>query len=249
MISVLTTVRDVMTREENWTDVADLVRRAQRGDRDAFGRLVEKFQRTVHAICLRRVSNPSEALELTQEVFLHVMRRIDQLREPERFAGWLRQVAVRMAINRMTRQVAPASVETNVLEGAAGETHDDPLDQLIARERAQHLWEALARIKTIDREVLVAFYIQGESLIEIADRLDAPIGTIKRRLHTARKRLKAELESGVSESDEWSEASSTLDEDDELDRGRGRDGLLLVMIRERAPGPMPGARLDRAVRR
>ena len=211
----MTTVRDVMTREENWTDVADLVRRAQRGDRDAFGRLVEKFQRTVHAICLRRVSNPSEALELTQEVFLHVMRRIDQLREPERFAGWLRQVAVRMAINRMTRQVAPASVETNVLEGA-GETHDDPLDSLIARERAQHLWEALARIKSIDREVLVAFYIQGESLIEIADRLDAPIGTIKRRLHTARKRLKAELESCVSESDEWSEASSSLDEDDEI---------------------------------
>jgi len=210
---VLTTVRDVMTREENWTDVANLVRRAQRGDRDAFGRLVEQFQRTVHAICLRRLSNPSEALELTQEVFLHVMRRIDQLREPERFAGWLRQVAVRMAINRMTRQVAPTSVETNVLEGA-GETHDDPLDRMIARERAQRLWDALARIKTIDREVLVAFYIQGESLIEIADRLEAPIGTIKRRLHTARKRLKAELESSVSESDEWSEASS-LNEDDE----------------------------------
>src|SRR5919107_4618593 len=74
--SVLTTVRNVMTREENWTDVADLVRRAQRGDRDAFGRLVEQFQRTVHAICLRRPSNPSEALELTQEVFLHLMRRI-----------------------------------------------------------------------------------------------------------------------------------------------------------------------------
>ncbi len=211
----MTTVRDVSIPEENWTDVADLVRRAQRGDRDAFGRLVEQFQRTVHAICLRRLSNPSEALELTQEVFLHVMRRIDQLREPERFAGWLRQVAVRMAINRMTRQVAPASVETSVLEGA-GETHDDPLDRLIARERAQHLWEALARIKTIDREVLVAFYIQGESLIEIADRLDAPIGTIKRRLHTARKRLKAELESCVGESDEWSEASSSLDEDDEI---------------------------------
>ena len=211
----MTTVQDVMTREENWTDVADLVRRAQHGDRDAFGCLVEQFQRTVHAICLRRLSNPSEALELTQEVFLHVMRRIDQLREPERFAGWLRQVAVRMAINRMTRQVAPASVETNVLEGA-GETHDAPLDQLIARERAQHLWEALARIKTIDREVLVAFYIQGESLIEIADRLDAPIGTIKRRLHTARKRLKAELESCVSESDEWSAASSSVDEGDEL---------------------------------
>ncbi len=58
---------------------------------------------------LRRLGNPSEAMELTQEVFLHVLRRIHQLREPERFAGWLRQVAVRMAINRATRRLAPST--------------------------------------------------------------------------------------------------------------------------------------------
>ena len=96
-----------------------MVGRAQRGDREAFGELVEQFQPTVYAIALRRLGNPSDALELTQEVFLHVLRRIDQLREPERFAGWLRQVAVRMAINRATRRVAPPSVETGVLEGAS----------------------------------------------------------------------------------------------------------------------------------
>ena len=81
------------------------------GDREAFGELVEQFQPTVYAIALRRLANASDALELTQEVFLHVLRRIGQLREPERFAGWLRQVAVRMAINRATRRVAPPSVE------------------------------------------------------------------------------------------------------------------------------------------
>src|SRR4051812_48766949 len=218
-IPVLATLRNSPVEREreptNWAEVAVLVRRAQAGDREAFGVLVEQFQRTVHAICLRRLGNPSEALELTQEVFLHVMRRIDQLREPERFAGWLRQVTVRMAINRATRRTALPSVEPSVLEGAS-EHGDAPLDQLITQERARHVREALGRLKTLDRETLVAFYIHGESLVEIADRLDAPIGTIKRRLHTARKRLKAELESGVSESDEWSEPSSTLDEDDEL---------------------------------
>src|SRR5207302_5628070 len=125
-------------RQAGWTHTAALVERAQRGDREAFGALVEQFQRTVYAVCLGRLGNPSEALELTQEVFLHVMRRIDQLREPERFAGWLRQVAVRMAINRATRRTPPPSVETGVLEGAAGR-RDDPLDELIARERAQRL--------------------------------------------------------------------------------------------------------------
>lgn len=225
---MLATLRsNVPVRDESWTDLAILVRRAQEGDREAFGELVEQFQRTVHSICLRRLGNPSEALEMTQEVFLHVLRRIDQLREPERFAGWLRQVTIRMAINRATRRTAPPSVETSVLEGASSDRRDDPLDAMITRERAHRLWEALERLKTIDREVLVAFYIQGQSLIEIAEELNTPIGTIKRRLHTARKRLKVELEESVDDAEEWTEGSLE-DEDEEGDLvGAGSGGLSL----------------------
>jgi len=184
-------------RQAAWSETAALVVKAQAGDREALGELVQQYQRTVYAVALRRLGNPSEALELTQEVFLHVMRRIGQLREPERFAGWLRQVTARMAINRATRRVAPSSVEDEILEGStatAGDRRDDPLAALIARERAAGLWSGLGRLKPLDRQTLVDFYIRGESLAEIADRLDAPIGTIKRRLHTARGRLKEVLE-------------------------------------------------------
>ena len=67
---VVATLREMTVRATNppdpngsglWTDLAALVRRAQRGDRDAYGRLVEQFERTVHAVCLRRLGNPSEA--------------------------------------------------------------------------------------------------------------------------------------------------------------------------------------------
>jgi RNA polymerase sigma-70 factor (ECF subfamily) len=108
-----------------------------------------------------------------------------------------------MAINRATRRTAPPSVETAVLEAACGH-RTDPLDELIARERARRLWDGLARLKPLDREALVAFYIQGQSLVEIAERLDVPLGTIKRRLHTARKRLKVELEALTDDAEEWS---------------------------------------------
>jgi hypothetical protein len=95
-ILVIATLCEVSVEgESKWSELADLVVRAQQGDRAAFGELVEQFERTVHAICLRRLGNPSEALELTQEVFLHVMKRLDQLREPERFVGWLKRIAVR----------------------------------------------------------------------------------------------------------------------------------------------------------
>lgn len=210
------TMNSDSVQTKGWIETADLVEKAQSGDREAFGQLVEQFQRTVYAIALNRLGNSSEALELTQEVFLHVMKRIGQLREPERFAGWLRQVAARMAINRATRRVPPTSIEDEILEGA-GATHDDPLDSLIARERATRLWDALSQLKPLDRESLVAFYIQGQSLIEIAESLDVPIGTVKRRLHTARNRLKAELQARAIDADEWSDSASFDEEDAELE--------------------------------
>jgi RNA polymerase sigma-70 factor (ECF subfamily) len=213
---VLITERDLISDTRGWADLAILVGRAQRGDREAFGELVEQFQPTVYAIALRRLANASDALELTQEVFLHVLRRIGQLREPERFAGWLRQVAVRMAINRATRRVAPPSVEAGILEGAS-EHSDEPLDQLISRERAERLWEALGRLKSLDREALDAFYIRGHSLLEIAEMFNVPLGTVKRRLHTARKRLKVELEASVADAQEWTDgpADDSIEEFDE----------------------------------
>jgi RNA polymerase sigma-70 factor, ECF subfamily len=189
-----------------WADLAIVVRRAQHGDREAFGELVQQFQPTVYAIALRRLGNPSDALELTQEVFLHVLERLDQLREPERFAGWLRQVAVRMAINRATRKLFPTCVEAGVLEGTSQHS-DEPLSLLITRERAERVGEALGRLKVLDREALDAFYIRGHSLIEISEMLGVPLGTVKRRLHTARKRLRVELETSVADAHEWTDGS------------------------------------------
>jgi RNA polymerase sigma-70 factor (ECF subfamily) len=213
---MLLTSRDLEIQGRGWADLAVLVRRAQRGDRDAFGALAEQFQPTVYAIALRRLGNTSDAMELTQEVFLHVLRQIGQLREPERFAGWLRQVAVRMAINRATRRVAPPSVEAGILEGAS-EAGDEPLDLLISRERAERLWDALGRLRSLDREALDAFYIRGHSLLEIAQMLGIPLGTVKRRLHTARKRLRAELESAVADAQEWTDCPvSDVNPDEEF---------------------------------
>ncbi len=73
----------------------------------------------------------------------------------------------------------------------------------------------MAELKPLDREALLAFYIQGESLIEIAERLAVPIGTVKRRLHTARKRLRAELVAQVNDAGEWSETATSVELEDE----------------------------------
>ena len=170
----------------------ELVRASQAGDREAFGRLVSHFEPTVFAIVLKRLRNRAEAHEVTQDVFIQAMRKIDQLREPERFAGWVRQIAVRLSINRAVRRPAETATSPDTFAGLAG-GRESPLEKLLTRERARQLRGGLEKLKDLDRRTLVAFYFEGRSLKEMSDEFDSPVGTIKRRLHTARNRLKEEL--------------------------------------------------------
>ena len=173
--------------------LAELVIAAQGDDREAFGQLVVRFERTVYGIALRRLGNHAEAQELTQEVFVKAMQRLYQLREPVRFGGWLRSITNRMAINRATRRKPVALTEPAILENTCI-SPATPLDNVLQRERAEEVRAGLGRLRVLDRETLEAFYVRGQSLIEMSDAFESPIGTIKRRLHVARKRLAQELE-------------------------------------------------------
>lgn len=172
---------------------AELVVAAQDGDNEAFGELVSRFERMVQAVCWQRLRNHAEAQEAAQEVFIKALQKLGQLKEPQAFAGWLRAIAVRQAINRSVRRPPAVAVEPHTLEGVGG-VAEGPLGALLASERVDRLHEGLGRLAKLDRSTLVAFYIEGQSLIEMSDEFAAPIGTIKRRLHVARKRLAKELE-------------------------------------------------------
>ncbi len=172
---------------------ASLVLAAQAGDREAFGRLALRYERAVYATALRRLGNHSEAQEVTQEVLVKAMQKLDQLRQPECFGGWLRSMTTRMAINRAVRKspgtpTEPASLAANCID------RQTPLASTLAREERSQVRAGLRRLKRTDRATLMAFYVDGQSLIEMSDQFDAPVGTIKRRLHVARKRLAKELE-------------------------------------------------------
>ena len=174
-------------------EITELVQRAQAGDRAAYGELVERFQPTVYAVALSRLRNPAEAQELTQEVFLHGMRKLPQLREANCFAGWLRQITVRMALNRLTRRGPVQGVEPEVLEQAEGGVRG-PLEAMICEEQKAALYRGLERLKPMDRATLMAFYLRGRSLKQMSREFETPVGTIKRRLHVARNRLKRQME-------------------------------------------------------
>lgn len=166
---------------------------AQGGDREAFDRLAQRYQGLVYSIVLRRVRNHAEALEVSQEVFIRAWRKLDQLREPERFPAWLKQVAVRMSINHVLRRKAETALDSGEFSSVEEVRVASPLTNLMKSETAHEVWDCLDKLREMDRQTLVAFYFEGRSLRQMSDLFDSPVGTIKRRLHTARNRLKTEL--------------------------------------------------------
>lgn len=177
----------------SWTEITLLVERAKVGDREAYGELVTRFQGSVYAMALARVRDPLEAQELAQDVFVHAMKKLPQLRDARCFAGWLRRITARMAINRLTRKGPLFGADPEVLEGVVGYERS-PEEQLETVEAVGQLRAALTKLKPLDRKTLEAFYLRGLSLLEIAEKFGVPVGTVKRRLHVARLRLRAVLE-------------------------------------------------------
>jgi RNA polymerase sigma-70 factor (ECF subfamily) len=183
--------------DESTASLEYLVEAAQAGDRDAFGELATRFEPMVYSIAMRRLGDHSEAQELCQEVLVKAMQKIEQLKVPAAFGGWLRSITVRMAINRQVRRAPTVATEPHTLDATCFESAT-PLDFALANERAVQVRGGLARLGELDRDTLEAFYVRGESLSQMSQAFEAPIGTIKRRLHVARKRLARQLETAAA---------------------------------------------------
>jgi len=179
------------------TDELNLVLRAQQGDREAFGRLAERHEQSVYLVAYRRLGNHAEAQEVCQEVFIKALEKLGQLRDPACFGSWLRSVSARMAINRAVRRAPATATEPHAMAESCVDA-ETPLATALAREQRSRVRAGLRRLRELDRDTLVAFYVKGQSLLEMSDHFDSPVGTIKRRLHVARKRLAKELEELVA---------------------------------------------------
>jgi RNA polymerase sigma-70 factor (ECF subfamily) len=180
----------LMRNDEANDDVTRLAERARSGDRAAYGELVRRFRPGIYAVLLGWLHDAFEADDVAQDVFLHGMRKLPQLRDARCFAGWLKQIAVRLALNRLSRRRPAGGVNRLATLATPGA---GPLEELMQAEERGQVREGLTHLRPLDRAVLEAFYLRGQSLQEISDAFDVPLGTVKRRLHTARLRLREQL--------------------------------------------------------
>jgi RNA polymerase sigma-70 factor, ECF subfamily len=167
---------------------AELVHRAQRGDREAFGVLAGGAVDRLHSIARLILRDTELAEDATQEALVRAWRDLPSLRDADRFDAWLYRLIVRACadVGRARRRWR---AELTVVP--AEPTEPDRARELADREEIEH---ALGRLNDNQRTVLVLTFYQGFSPGEVADALEIPIGTAKSRLHYALGALRAALE-------------------------------------------------------
>lgn len=170
-----------------------LVSKAQNGDRNAFGELVRTHSQGVLNVVYRMCGNSDLAEDAAQEAFIQAWLRLSSYKQKASFRSWLYRIAVNTAIDmlRKEKRILPNSIEDLNLSSST------PSPEIAAEksERAELVREAVIKLPSASRSVLVLREYEGLSYQEIAEALEIPMGTVMSRLSYARKLLKENLES------------------------------------------------------
>lgn len=164
----------------------------------AYERLLLKYQRTIYNLCYRLVSNAETATDLAQESFIKAFKNLKKYDSSYRFSTWLIRISTNHCYDHLRKnRPAMISIDDDNTEDRQRpfELPDERpnIDQQLAQsERNRKIQEAISKLPPDSRTAIVLRHMHDKSYEEIAEILNEPVGTIKARIHRARKRL-AEL--------------------------------------------------------
>jgi len=192
----LLNVKKAMERDEE----TRLIRRARRGNADAFRALVEAYKDRIFAFVWRMVRNHHEAEDLTQAAFVKAYEALDSYNQRYAFSTWLFTIAYRLCLNSLRR---PKAYCGEVDFARIGNLEVDGPSDLANSEEARRLagliWAAVDRLKPAQKSAVLLFYREGKSCEEIGRVLGMPTVTVKSHLHRARAKLRQTLCAEVAE--------------------------------------------------
>ena len=167
-----------------------MVDRARHGDLGAFEEIVRARMDAVYRLTYAILGDEADARDAAQDTFVAAWRQIGRLRDADRFDAWLQRIAINAA--RMTHR---ARRRRGVREIAASRLATAPERPATPADLDGAALDRAMRDLTVEqRSILVLHHLEGLPLDALADRLEIPVGTVKSRLHTARRALQAALD-------------------------------------------------------
>lgn len=170
-----------------------LAERLQQGELEALEELFRRYARPIHGFFYRTTGSVPAAEDLTQEVFLRILRYRSSFRPGGTFRVWIYRIARNVLADERTRPSASASLDDLVREPVA--ESPSAMENLEHQEDRRLLREGLSRLDPADRELLVLTRFHRLKHAELAELFDCSTGAVKVRAHRALKRLAVEIES------------------------------------------------------
>ena len=169
------------------------VQQARAGSPDAWDFLFRRYQLPLYIYVFELVHDEQASLDVVQETFISAARYIGGLREDEKFGSWLFGIAHQKCIQRW-RAKSREELWRDEVAGTPEEVSESPDELLIRREQEAEFMELLNRLPLPQRSVLLLHYVEDFSIEEIAAITGAQPGTVKSRLHYAKKALRKLME-------------------------------------------------------
>ena len=174
---------------------AQLVQRTLAGDQSAFSTLVRRYQKPVHTLVWRKIGDFHIAEEITQDIFLKVYKKLQTLKNPNRFAGWLYVIAARRCFAWCKKKRIPMksldAMSTEELEELAYvQYRAEEKDEEVSERQREVVKRLLQKLPESERTVVTLHYLGEMTCEDISQFLGVSPNTVKSRLHRARKRLK-----------------------------------------------------------
>lgn len=169
------------------------VEQARGGEPRAWDVLFKRYQLPLYVYIFELVQDEQTSLDLVQETFINAVRHIGGLRDNAKFGSWLFGIAHQKCIQRWRKKTRDQQLRDE-LENAPAEFHESPDDLLIAKEKEMEFMNLIHQLPPPQRAALLLFFVEDFSIEEIAGITGASIGTVKSRLHYAKKMLRTMLE-------------------------------------------------------
>lgn len=166
--------------------------RCQLGESAAFDELIARWHEPLWKYLRRLTGDDDAAAESVQDVWLRILRGIPRLRDGSRLRAWMFGIARRVVMDRLREKYAqPAFLSADDVEiEGPGQSWDQSWE---LEEELALLHEEVGRLPVPERDVVVLFYLEELSLVEISEVVSVPVGTVKSRLFRARNTLRGQL--------------------------------------------------------
>ena len=193
----------VATGQVGMTDSdARLIERVRAGNIAAFDELVNKYKQRIFAIVYNMTSNREDAADLTQDCFIKAFRSLDRFKGRSHFFTWLYRIAVNATLSHLKRNryrrffsfenLHEEGISPDLVEALSSKMQTER--PVMLGELQEKLNEALQSLSPKHRTVVVLFEIEGLSHEEISEIVQTSVGTVRSRLHYAKRELQASLQ-------------------------------------------------------